>query len=599
MAFDAGSVIAKIKADLTEFKQGLNQAKDLGQTMADKVKSGIDSMNGSIKNMTPTLLKASATLGVVGAAGTVMLKDWIDNANEAARTQTQLEAVLKSTKGAAGLTADEVNNLASKYQSMTTIGDDAIRSGQNILLTFTGIKKDAFEPATAALLDMATAMNGGATPSAEQLKAQATQLGTALNDPVKGMAALSRNGVVFTDEQAALITKLQESGDLLGAQKIILNELAAEYGGSAAAQTLTFEGRLTQLNNRFGDFKETLGFAVIPALEQLMAVGERVMTWFENLSPATQGLIAKGVLLGTALALIGAPLLLIVTMIPALIAGFTAIAGGIALLFSPITLVIAMFVALGIILYKYRDEFATFFQILGDNIRAFLSFIVELWTSDFMHIQTIVTTTFDFITDFLSLFMDTVKMLFKLWFAVFTGDWKGAWDVIKNWAIGAFNVIQEWAGKFWEGLTFVFTQGAQLVSSAWSGMMEGVKSIALTVWEGIKSAFKDGINWIIDKLNAVIRSYSSVISKVPGVGKKLTIPEIPRLAQGGIVKATPGGIMANIGEGRYDEAVVPLDGRTGMLGTHFHFHDSIISSKEAAQEILDQAMRTIRPNLGI
>ena len=32
------------------------------------------------------------------------------------------------------------------------------------------------------------------------------------------------------------------------------------------------------------------------------------------------------------------------------------------------------------------------------------------------------------------------------------------------------------------------------------------------------------------------------------------------LAEGGIVKHRPGGIMANIGEGRYDEAVIPLDG---------------------------------------
>lgn len=598
MAFDAGSVIAKIKADLTEFKQGLNQAKEMGQTMSEKIKGGVDSMNTSIKGMTPTLLKTSATLGVVGAAGTLMLKDWVTNANEAARTQAQLEAVIKSTKGAAGVTADEVNNLASKYQNMTTIGDDAIRSGQNILLTFTGIKKDAFEPATAALLDMATAMAGGATPTAEQLKAQATQLGKALNDPIKGMAALSRNGVVFTEEQAALITSLQQSGDLLGAQKIILNELALEYGGSAAAQTATFEGRLAQLNNRFGDFKETLGFAVIPVLEKLVGVGEKIMTWFENLSPTTQKVIANVVLFGTGLALIAAPLLVLITMIPAFVAGITLIATGIGLLFSPITVVIGLFVGLGLILYKYRDEFAAFFQILSDNIAAFLSFIVELWNSDFMNIQTIITTTFAFIQDFLTLFLETIKMMFKFWFAVFTGDWKGAWDIIKNWAVSAFTFIQEWAGKFWEGLKYVFDQGANFLTTAWSAAMNGISNLASSIWEGIKSVFKNGVNQIIQYMNSIISGYNAVVKKVPGL-KSLALPDIPRLAEGGIVRATPGGIVANIGEGRYDEAIVPLDGKSGMLGTHFHFHDSIISSKEAAREMLDAAMGTMRPNLGI
>ncbi len=38
------------------------------------------------------------------------------------------------------------------------------------------------------------------------------------------------------------------------------------------------------------------------------------------------------------------------------------------------------------------------------------------------------------------------------------------------------------------------------------------------------------------------------------------------LAEGGIVKATPGGVMAKIGEGGRDEAVIPLDKAGGMMG---------------------------------
>ncbi len=72
---------------------------------------------------------------------------------------------------------------------------------------------------------MATAMNGGATPSAEALSAQAIQLGKALNNPIEGISALSRVGVAFTDEQKEQIKVLQESGDIMGAQGIILKEL--------------------------------------------------------------------------------------------------------------------------------------------------------------------------------------------------------------------------------------------------------------------------------------------------------------------------------------------------------------------------------------
>lgn len=78
-------------------------------------------------------------------------------------------------------------------------------------------------------LDMATAMNGGLKPSAEQLSNQAIQLGKALNDPIIGMGALRKVGVAFTEAQKEQIKTLQESGDLMGAQKIILNELGNEF----------------------------------------------------------------------------------------------------------------------------------------------------------------------------------------------------------------------------------------------------------------------------------------------------------------------------------------------------------------------------------
>lgn len=104
----------------------------------------------------------------------------------------QLEAVLKSTGGTVGLTAEQIKNYASELQTTTGIADDVIQSGQNMLLTFTNIGKDVFPKATNTLLDMATAMNGGATPSAEALKGSAIQLGKALNDPIEGISALSR-----------------------------------------------------------------------------------------------------------------------------------------------------------------------------------------------------------------------------------------------------------------------------------------------------------------------------------------------------------------------------------------------------------------------
>lgn len=601
--FDAGSVIARIKADLTEFQAGLKKAQDATKGMADKMKDSWAGLNAGIEKHKAAIQGVGIAAAGVGAVGVLALKDWIQNANEAARTQTQLEAVLKSTKGAAGLTAEEINDLATKYQGLTTIGDDAIRSGQNILLTFTGIKKDAFEPATAALLDMATAMNGGGTPSAEQLKAQATQLGKALNDPTKGMAALARNGVVFTDQQAAMITKLQASGDLLGAQKIILNELATEYGGSAAAQAATFEGKLAQLNNRWGDFKEQLGFAVIPVLEQLMEVGGRVMAWLETLSPATVSFIAKLVLFGTAAALIVAPLAGIVLLIPAFTAGLTTLGAILAAVVSPIGLLIvfigALAAAWSMNLFGIQEKTAIFFQMVTDLVGLFKF----AWESDWFYVQTIVTTVFDFITDYFSIWWETIKMLFSVALLLLQGNWSGTWEAMKVWAKTVFDIVAKWGGAFWDGLQATFKAGGELVGGLWNGFMDGIKNVTKSVWEGVKQMFVDSINWIIGKMNAFINalnSVSGVLGKALGLGKKgLSIGNIPTLATGGIVTSPT---LAMIGEGGEPEAVIPLS-KMGEMGAgggvHIHVDGAIIGSVDAAVDLLDMAIRRVRPSLGI
>lgn len=153
----------------------------------------------------------------------------IGAAKESEQVTAQLNAVLESTGHAAGLSAEQIQNHASALQSTLGISDEVIASGQNMLLTYTNIGRDVFPKATETLLDMATAMNGGAIPSSEQLKGSAIQLGKALNDPIAGISALSRVGVTFTEEQKKTIETMVALGDTAGAQQLILAELNREF----------------------------------------------------------------------------------------------------------------------------------------------------------------------------------------------------------------------------------------------------------------------------------------------------------------------------------------------------------------------------------
>src|SRR4029077_15122677 len=97
-------------------------------------------------------------------------------------------------------------------------GDDQIQQSQNLLLTFGNIKGETFDLATALTVDLAQALGGAP-------KDQAMMLGKALQDPFKGLNSLGKAGLTFSSEQKKMIKTMVESGDVAGAQALIIAEL--------------------------------------------------------------------------------------------------------------------------------------------------------------------------------------------------------------------------------------------------------------------------------------------------------------------------------------------------------------------------------------
>ena len=192
-------------------------------------------------------------LGVAVLAGTAVLAAGVakvvQNTIAAEKVQAQLAARIRSTGGAAGLAVADLNKMADALQAATTFDDEAIGGAQAVLLTFTKIGKDVFPSATEAVLNLSTAFG-------TDLNGAALQVGKALNDPIKGITALARAGVQFTDDQKALIASLVETGQQAEAQRIILAELETQIGGSARAARDTLGGALQALSNAFDNALE-------------------------------------------------------------------------------------------------------------------------------------------------------------------------------------------------------------------------------------------------------------------------------------------------------------------------------------------------------
>jgi hypothetical protein len=227
---------------------------------------------------TAGLVAGAATAAFV-AIGVSSVKAFMD----AQEVMAQTEAVLKSTGGQANVTADDIVEMSQSLRDLTGIDDEAIQASSNLLLTFRDVHNelgkgnDIFDQAQKSILDMATALNEGAVPSTEDLHSATLQLGKALNDPIQGMTALRRAGVSFSESQKEVITSLVESGDLLGAQKLILAEVRKEFGGAAEAAGQTFAGRLAILKSHLEDVQEEIGEALLPALESLLDLVESLV----------------------------------------------------------------------------------------------------------------------------------------------------------------------------------------------------------------------------------------------------------------------------------------------------------------------------------
>ena len=210
-------------------------------TAKDKTSKGIKKSTGAFKQMAKTL----GPLITIGF-GVAAIKAAADAYSKQENAIAQLEQRLKSTNNAVGISSQKLQEMASSLQKVTTFGDETIIEMQSLLLTFTKIGGDTFPQATEAILNMSTAMD-------QDLKTSAIQVGKALNDPVAGIAAMSRSGIQFTDTQKDMIKSLTETGDLLGAQTIILSELETQFGGAARAAKDTFGGAMQSLANTFGD----------------------------------------------------------------------------------------------------------------------------------------------------------------------------------------------------------------------------------------------------------------------------------------------------------------------------------------------------------
>ena len=209
----------------------------------------------------------------------------------------QTDAVLKSTGGAAKVTAGHVGTLADSISRVSGVDDEVIQAGENMLLTFKNIRDEAgrgndiFTQSVQVTTDLAAGM-AAASGGTINMKSSSIMLGKALNDPIAGMTSLTRVGVQFSEEQQNEIAQLVKHNNLLGAQKVILAEVSSQFAGSAAAQA-TASGKAAVA---FENLAESVGEVLSPAITFLAGQLTDLLGFLQDEVPAAWKAFEEGVM---------------------------------------------------------------------------------------------------------------------------------------------------------------------------------------------------------------------------------------------------------------------------------------------------------------
>ena len=149
--------------------------------------------------------------------------------------------------------ANALLEIADAQGKLTLFNEEDFTGVFKLFTSFRRIGVDSYERVAMAAADLAQV-------TGQDAKSAAMQLAKALEDPSKRVTDLARSGTVFTEQQKAQIKALQESGDLLGAQDLVLKEIEKQYGGAAeAAGSAGFAGALDSAGESWRDFLEVLG----------------------------------------------------------------------------------------------------------------------------------------------------------------------------------------------------------------------------------------------------------------------------------------------------------------------------------------------------
>lgn len=424
MAFDVGSVVAHIKADVSNFKQGIQTAQDEVSGLSGKVVAAA----GVIKT---GLLVATAA----AAAGLVVMgKSALDAAANFEQTKISFETMLGSAEKATKLLKD-----LQEFAKKTPFNLVELQEGTKRLLAY-GIEGDKVIDTMKVLGDITSGVGRDKMPQLilafGQVKAAGHLTGMELRQfsetGVPLLQTLADQFKVTTGQMTEMISAGDVGFDAVQQALGSMTQEGGKFFNLMDKQSKTFSGSMSNLQDSWTQFLVVLGTIFIPigtqAIQMLTALLAPIVQIVQTSTSWTEALTRMGV---------------DVTAFQAVITEFTTFLN--VYLLPAVALVVATFLAN--------------WQFLSLQFKG-------IW---------------DIIIGIVQVAWSIVYGVLKVGLALLVGDhdaaWKaivelvqGAWDGLKRIFDGIISFISGWGGQLFDRLTEPFRR-------AWSEIQNIVNKI--------------------------------------------------------------------------------------------------------------------------
>ena len=251
----------ELRVDARNAVQALKKTNDASKKLNDTLRTTerrAATATGNIQRMGVSFRTTVASVVALTGAATFLSRSLGVLGQRQADAAALANGLEKLGKGEVEL--QKLQKAADELGKATLFDQEDFDRGFALLTSFTSIGVDSFERVASAAADVAQITK-------QDVNSSLLQLAKALQDPVRGLTALSRSGTTFTEQQKEQIKALVESGQQLKAQDLILREIEKQYGNAAkAAGDAGYAGAVDSLGESFRDFQERLAKGVEPAV---------------------------------------------------------------------------------------------------------------------------------------------------------------------------------------------------------------------------------------------------------------------------------------------------------------------------------------------